>query len=293
MKKTTNKKPTASSTKKSKKPAAAKPNADNSSTRSPRTMADVPPAMRAQLNAGTREARTLVEILVIDFAKLLASLDLVPKAALEAMRDAEGPGPLSKSQGKRLGITQRMELAGTLLDQHARPHLPTLANHTSDTIRGWTAYALARREGLTLAQRLSAMRPFADDPNPGVREWAWIAARPAIVAAPLEAINLLTPWTRENSANVRRFATESTRPRGVWCAHIDLLKREPAHALPLLEPLRADPSRYVQNSVANWLNDASKHDPKFVKQLTTRWLRDADSDRATTYICNRATRSME
>lgn len=255
-------------------------------------MADVPPAMRAQLNAGTREARTLVEILVIDFAKLLESLDLVPKAALEAMRDAEGPGPLSKSQGKRLGITQRMELAGTLLDQHARPHLPTLANHTSDTIRGWTAYALARREGLTLAQRLTAMRPFADDPNPGVREWAWIAVRPAIVAAPLETIDLLTPWTRDSSANVRRFATESTRPRGVWCAHIDLLKREPAHALSLLQPLRADPSRYVQNSVANWLNDASKHDPKFVTTLTNSWLK-ASPAPATTYICRRAVRSLK
>lgn len=255
-------------------------------------MANVPPAMRAALNAGTREARTLVELLVIDFAQLLESLGGLPEDALRAMRDAEGPGPLAKTQGKRLGITQRMELGGTLLDRHARKRLTKLSSHTSDTVRGWAAYALARREGLTLAQRVSAMRPFADDPNPGVREWAWLALRPAIIQAPLDAIDLLTPWTREPSANLRRFASEATRPRGVWCSHIDLLKREPRHALPILQPLRADASRYVQNSVANWLNDASKTQPEFVEEVTTRWRRDAGEDRATAYICKRATRSI-
>jgi 3-methyladenine DNA glycosylase AlkC len=255
-------------------------------------MADVPPEMRAALNAGTREARTLVEILVIDFAQLLESLGGLPVDALRAMRDAEGTGPLATAQGTRLGITQRMELGGALLGRYARKRLATLSSHPSDTVRGWTAYALARHDGPTLSQRASAMRPFADDPNPGVREWAWLALRPAIIASPLEAIDLLTPWTRESSANLRRFASEATRSRGVWCSHIDLLKREPRHALPILQPLRADPSRYVQNSVANWLNDASKTQPDFVREITTRWRRESGEDRATAYICTRAMRSI-
>jgi 3-methyladenine DNA glycosylase AlkC len=232
-------------------------------------------------------------LLVIDFAALMDALGAMPKPAIAMLREAEGPGPDSREQGARVGITQRMELAGSLLDQYARASLPELSRHTSDTVRGWAAYALARREGLTLAQRLSAMHAFADDPNAGVREWAWLAVRPAIVAEPLLAIRELEPWTAHASPNIRRFATESTRPRGVWCAHIDLLKREPHHALALLRPLRADASRYVQNSVANWLNDAAKTQPDFTRDLTRQWLRAAKDDPATAYICRRAMRSLD
>ncbi|WP_286710526.1 MULTISPECIES: hypothetical protein [Sphingobacterium] len=65
------------------------------------------------------------------------------------------------------------------------------------------------------------------------------------------SITYLSLWAMEKDENVRRFATESTRPRGVWCKHIDRLKQEPSLALPILEPLKSDPSKYVRDSVAN------------------------------------------
>ena len=106
-----------------------------------------------------------------------------------------------------------------------------------------------------------------------------------------EAIARLVPWTADADENIRRFATELTRPRGVWCAPIPALQREPWRALPLLEPLRADASRYVQNSVANWLNDAGKSQGAWVRELGARWLRESDTA-ATRYVVRRALRSL-
>ena len=102
----------------------------------------------------------------------------------------------------------------------------------------------------------------------------------------------LAQWTAEPSERLRRFASEALRPRGVWCAHIGALKREPERALPILSPLRSDPSAYVQDSVANWLNDATKDQPDWVRNLCAQWLERAPGD-ATRRICQRAQRSLK
>jgi 3-methyladenine DNA glycosylase AlkC len=115
--------------------------------------------------------------------------------------------------------------------------------------------------------------------------------RDAVIGSLDEAVMLLQPWVLDADPNIRRFASELTRPRGVWCAQIEALKAEPWRALPLIEPLRADTSRYVQNSVANWLNDASKSQPEWVDGLCERWL--AESETAETrYIAKRAMRTL-
>jgi len=232
--------------------------------------AAVGPELLAALNAGAEQTRTLSEMLVMDFAVLLETVaPQIDAAPLRIVADQ--------------GVTKRMELAGRLIG----PCWRQLAGHASDTVRGWAAYAIAAKEGLTLAQRLELLRPLADDPHFGVREWAWLALRPHVVADPLEALALLTPWTAEASANLRRFASEATRPRGVWCAHVRPLRDDPAPGLAVLQPLRGDDHRYVQDSVANWLNDAAKDHPDWVRGVVESW-----QGSASPYVLKRAARSL-
>ena len=245
-----------------------------------RGVADVTPARLALLNGGSVASTTLTEGLAIDFAVLLAAaVPAIGAARLEQMRAQAAAG-----------ITRRMALAAQLL-LDAQVDLAPLLAHPSDTVRGWACFAIAAQGGWTLPQQLAAMRPLADDGHFGVREWAWLALRPRLVAGLGDAIALLAPWTAESSERLRRFACEALRPRGVWCAHIAQLKEQPQLALPLLQPLRADPAVYVQDSVANWLNDAAKSQPDWVRALCGQWLEDSDSA-ATVRICKRALRSL-
>lgn len=246
-------------------------------------MSDAPSAVRSQINRGELETKTLAESLTVDFAILMrAAFPQLARSTTTAMRAAATEG-----------ITQRMALAGQLLFEHfgAAGYL-RLARHRSDMVRGWAAYLLAASPDFSLGERLQLTRPLANDHNSGVREWAWLALRPQVAANVDLAIDLLEAWTVSTSPFLRRFAAEATRPCGVWSVHIEELVCSPELGLAILEPLHADPHQYVQDSVANWLNDASRSRPEFVSELCARW-REESSSPATERICRRALRSLD
>ncbi|MBD1929965.1 DNA alkylation repair protein [Trichocoleus sp. FACHB-90] len=241
---------------------------------------DVPVEVLQQLNSGEIEAVNLSECLAVDFVTLMGHV--VPELTSAAK---------SRIQPSN-GITKRMLVAGELLLEHLGAEgFQRLASHPSDTVRGWAAYMVATIPDMTLIQRLDMIRPLAADNHFGVREWAWLALRSHIATQIRDAIRVMTVWLGESSPNLRRFAIESTRPRGVWCCHIQELKDNPEIGLPLLEPVRADASTYVQDSVANWLNDAAKSRPDWVQIICRRWQLESDTPE-TTRICTRALRSL-
>jgi 3-methyladenine DNA glycosylase AlkC len=167
-----------------------------------------------------------------------------------------------------------------------------LATHTSDTVRGWAAHIITADASMPLDRRLGMTRRFAADSNMAVREFAWMSFRPYVARDLPEALSLLQEWVTDPDPNIRRCAVEGTRPRGVWTNHIPDLKENPEPAEPLLEAVNADPSRYVQNAVANWLNDASKTRPDWVTDLCVRWKAESPV-KETQYIVKRALRTLK
>jgi 3-methyladenine DNA glycosylase AlkC len=245
------------------------------------------------LNLGLVETKTLSECLAVDQA-------ILAQAVLHRIGLKQEADDLARvaSGARALGISRQMAEIGAalsrLLDGNSRRAvlIDELSTHPSDTVRGWAAFMIGRSdEWSTIERRLTKMRPFAADHHFGVREWAWLAVRPAIAAELKAAIKCLTDWTTDTNPYVRRFAVESTRPRGVWCAHIEVLKERPELGALLLEPLRADKDKYVQDSVANWLNDASKSQPTWVKTTCARWTRSGDPN--TLRIVKRALRTLQ
>jgi 3-methyladenine DNA glycosylase AlkC len=234
------------------------------------------------LNLGKAESKSLVEGLAVDFKQLIEAV--FPEIAHRTATKLDAH--------VSLGITKRMQAFGALLyEAFGGAAFHRAVAHPSDTVRGWAVYALAADNTLSIVEKISRVVSSADDPHFGVREWAQLAFRPDIAKHLHESISLLTPWTAHASENIRRFAVESTRPRGVWTHHINALKSEPELAEPLLAPVMADPSRYVQNSVGNWLNDAAKSRPDWVEIFLKEHKRKNDCP-AFRYIEDRARRSV-
>lgn len=240
--------------------------------------AAIPPHILDRLNKGREETKTLSECLAMNQSTLLKALipDVLTNALRNDLREADG-------------IVARMRLIGEVLADSPEA-FAVAASSAADTARGWSCFAIGALPDLSLEDRLARIRPFAADPHFGVREWAWLAVRPYVHAELDEAFRLLASWPTDLDENVRRFASEVTRPKGVWCPHIKELKENPTKGLVILDQLKADPAKYVQDSVGNWLNDCAKDRPYFVRETLDRWLSETDDDKATHAIAKRASK---
>lgn len=256
-----------------------------------RSIKDIPHEILEQLNKGETETVNLVEWLAVDQIRLLENL-----LKQHDRMDYFLPIQSSVEQLNKQTVTTVNEAIGVGIFEQIRLHndpdfFTSIPSHKADLVRCWATYSIGKNPELDIGEALSQIRLFAADTHFGVREISWMAVRERITTELEKSIAILTTWTSAEDENLRRFATESTRPRGVWCKHIEKLKTTPELALPLLEPLLADSSKYVRDSVGNWLNDASKTRPDFVIQLCRKWEKENNST-ATAYILKKALRTI-
>jgi 3-methyladenine DNA glycosylase AlkC len=82
-----------------------------------------------------------------------------------------------------------------------------------------------------------------------------------------QTLETFLKWSKSANENVRRLASEGSRPRLPWGIALKSFQKNPLPCLPILENLLQDPSEYVRKSVANHLNDISKDNPDILKNF--------------------------
>ncbi len=254
-----------------------------------RRLVEIPEKVKQALSEGVVPTMNLTEWLASDRQTLLSSvltpIDLDVELESKSLWTPELLSQSALKQSFEIGkwLSARFKIGDEVWRR--------LSTHPSDVVREWSAIMIGLSNDITFARKLAWIKPFADDENSGLREIAWLSLRGEVIRDPDRAIQFLVPWTGSRNERLRRYASEITRPCGVWTSHVLRLKEQPELGLPILEPLLADDSKYVRNSVGNWLNDASKSQPEWVQSITTRWLAESNSVH-TQYIVKRALRTI-
>lgn len=260
----------------------------------PRKAQDIPIEVLGLLNRGEIPTVNLTEWLAVDHIALIhhtfpqmGIASSITERVVEQVAAQKKPSAMNTTK-----------LVGALLQESLRDHpdfeifFDKISVHTSDSIRCYAPYLISLNTDLSLEEKFKKALPLVADVHFGIREVVWMALRPEIDKHLDDSIAFLSTWTDNEDENIRRFTTEATRPRGVWCKHIDALKKHPEKALPILEKLKSDGAKYVQDSVGNWLNDASKTQPDFVIELCDRWAQESPT-KETARIIKRARRSID
>lgn len=253
-----------------------------------RSLENIDPEVINYLNAGKIETKNLMEWLATDQLFLikivLSSLgkeNWFPnfEEAVNAQKK-----PTANSNTKVIGQTFTQLTYDVALYKQ-------LKSHSSDIVRCWACWAESLQHD-DIASLLDCMREYAADSHFGVREVVIFASKERMAEDLDTSIELLSAWVHSENENVRRFAVEALRPIGVWVKKITEFQENPKKGLPLLEPLKSDPSKYVRDSVGNWLNDASKSRPEWVIGISKKWELESPT-KETAYIIKKAMRTIE
>lgn len=114
--------------------------------------------------------------------------------------------------------------------------------------------------------------------------------RSFIQADEKRALYFLNSWAKDENCHVRRLVSEGTRPRLPMGMQLKAYIKDPQPVLTLLNKLKDEPTRLVQRSIANSLNDISKDHPDKVTGFLLDWKEDNVKD--INWIISHACRSL-
>ena len=103
-------------------------------------------------------------------------------------------------------------------------------------------------------------------------------------------LEYLKVCAKSDNCHVRRLVSEGTRPRLPLSSRLYSFMEDPTPVLALLELLKNEPTRLVQRSIANNLNDIGKDNPDTVVTFLKQWQKEGVKD--VEWIIKHATRSL-
>lgn len=101
--------------------------------------------------------------------------------------------------------------------------------------------------------------------------------RPFIELDQERTLAVMLNWSKSDNFHLRRLASEGGRPRLPWATKLQRFIDDPQPLIPILSNLKDDPSKYVQKSVANCLNDILKDNPTVGRQIIETWSQEQGS----------------
>lgn len=116
--------------------------------------------------------------------------------------------------------------------------------------------------------------------------------RPFLERETNRTLTVMENWSKDSNKHVRRLACEGLRPRLPWAKKLEFFIEDPKPIFPILENLKDDPSKYVQKSVANCLNDILKDNFNLGKALIERWIQTDSISKERKWIIKHALRNL-
>jgi len=103
--------------------------------------------------------------------------------------------------------------------------------------------------------------------------------RPFLHHYPKKTLKRMMKWAKSSNLHLRRLASEGARPKLPWAKKLEIFIDDPEESMKILEPLKDDPSKFVQKSVANCLNDIGKFHPDWLLDTMKEWKKGSGSER--------------
>ena len=104
-----------------------------------------------------------------------------------------------------------------------------------------------------------------------------------------KTLKVMNKWAEDKNHHVRRLASEGSRARLPWSFNLDEVIKNPSVTKSILEKLKTDEELYVKKSVANHLNDFSKHHSDYLISVLDSWDK---SNIHTAWIVKHASRTL-